>query len=116
MSIKEKKTNISIDFEKISFAIIAYAGTAKSLCISAIAIAKDGQYKTALKMIDEANDNITKALQVHMNVISKEGQGFQLPFSALFMHSEDQLLTTQMMIEISKEFIYLYEFIQKNNN
>lgn len=53
-------------------------------------------------MIDEANDNITKALQSHMSVIVEEGKGYQLFFSVLFMHSEDHLLTTQMMIEISK--------------
>lgn len=113
MDIKTKKKNIGLDFEKISFAIIAYAGTAKSLAMQAITIAKDGQYQVALKMIAEANDNIAKATHCHIDVITKEGQGYQLPFSVLFMHAEDQLVTTQMMIEISTSFINLYESLKK---
>ena len=115
MSIKEKGKSINIDFEKISLEIISYAGTAKSLAMQAITIAKKGQFKKALKMIDEANYNINKALQSHIDVIVEESKGYQLPFSILFMHSEDQLLTTQMMIEISKEFINLYKLINRKN-
>ncbi|WP_338961857.1 PTS lactose/cellobiose transporter subunit IIA [Spiroplasma endosymbiont of Lasioglossum villosulum] len=113
MSIKEKEKSSNIDFEKISLEIISSAGKAKFLAIEAITLAKEAQFETALKMIDEANDNITKALQSHMSVIVEEGKGYQLPFSVLFMHSEDHLLTTQMMIEISKEFINLYQFINR---
>lgn len=116
MGVKVDKKNISFDFEKNSFAIITYAGKAKSLAMEAISIAKKGQYKMSLQMIDEANQSIVKALQVHMMIIAKEGQGYQLPFSVLFMHAEDQLMTTQMIIEISKEFINLYEFMQFKNN
>ncbi len=116
MSVKSQQKNINIDFESNSFAIITYAGKAKSLAMQAISIAKKGQYKKSLQMIDEANENISKALQMHMVIIAKEGQGYQLPFSLLFMHAEDQLNSSQMIIEISKEFINLYEFIEFKNN
>lgn len=116
MSIKTNTKDDVIDFEKNSFVIITYAGKAKSLAMAAITIAKKGQYKKSLQMIEEANKNITKALQIHMAIIVKEAQGHQLPFSMLFMHAEDQLNSSQMIIDISKEFINLYQFIDLKND
>lgn len=46
-----------------------------------------------------------------MEVIQQEAQGVQHNFSVLFMHAEDQILTSQMMVEIANEFIDLYEKI-----
>ncbi|WP_425381388.1 PTS lactose/cellobiose transporter subunit IIA [Spiroplasma endosymbiont of Polydrusus pterygomalis] len=57
-----------------------------------------------------------KSLAMQAISIAKEGQGYQLPFSVLFMHAEDQLNSSQMIIEISKEFINLYKFIEFKNN
>lgn len=116
MITNKNQKNNDIDFEKVSLAIITYAGTAKSLVITAISIAKAGDYQTALKMVAEANENLTKASGIHMDIIAKESQGLQLPFSLLFMHAEMQLLTTEMMIEISKEFINLYQYLKISEN
>lgn len=104
---------MAINYESISMNIISNAGNAKSLAFEAIQFAKNGDWQNAEKNIEEANQAIALANQAHFEVIAEEGKGKILNFSVLFLHAEDQLMTTQMVIEISKEIIELYQKINK---
>lgn len=98
-----------IDWEKISMGIITEAGVAKSLAMEAIFHAKKGQMKEADAKLDEANKTIGKASHLHFEVIQEEAKGNQLEFKVLFLHAEDQLLTTQTLILLAKEFVDVYK-------
>ncbi|MGL5268852.1 MAG: PTS lactose/cellobiose transporter subunit IIA [Spiroplasma sp.] len=102
---------MAINYESISMNIISNAGNAKSLAFEAIQFAKKGEFNIAENNIEEANQAIALASQAHFEVITEEGKGQPLNFSVLFIHAEDQLMTTQMIIELSKEIIELYKKI-----
>ncbi len=103
----------NIDWEKISFKIITKAGSAKSSAMEALQAIKEKDLKTCDEKIKQANKEIAEASHVHMDVITKEAQGQQLEFKVLFLHAEDQLLTTQTLILLVEEMIEIYKKFDK---
>lgn len=99
------------NFEAISMNIISIVGNAKSLAFEAIQNAKQGYFNSAQKNIKEAEQALNLANQEHFEIIDKETKGEKFDFSILFLHAEDQLMSSQMVIELSKEIIELYKKI-----
>ncbi|QGS51658.1 PTS lactose/cellobiose transporter subunit IIA [Spiroplasma tabanidicola] len=102
-----------LNWEEISMGIITYAGMAKTNAVLAIREAKEKNYDKASELIKEAHDNIVTAEKMHMDVITAECNGEKIEFKVLFMHAEDQMLTTQSMIVLAEEMIDMYKVINK---
>lgn len=102
-----------INWEEISFGIITKAGSAKSSAMEAIFDAKANKLEEAAEKMKLANEEIAQASHLHFDVIAQESQGVQLEFKVLFMHAEDQLLTTQTLILLAQEIIDLHKLISK---
>lgn len=101
--------------QTVAFQIIAEVGTAKSMYMEAIRIAKeDKDFEGARQMIAEGQDMATSAHSHHFEIIQKEAAGDTLPFSLMLMHAEDQLLTTEVVKTLAEEVIYLHEQINKD--
>ncbi len=102
-----------LNFEQVSFTIIAHAGEAKGKAMAAIKCAKEGNYKKAQELIVESEKSLAIASHTHMDIISAEAAGEKITIPVLFMHAEDQLLTTETVILLSKEIIEIHEKINK---
>ena len=102
-----------IDWEKVSFEIISESGSAKSEAMEALQLAKENRFEEADKKMQKANQLIGQASHKHFDIIKLEAQGKQLDFKVLFIHAEDQLLTTQTLILLVKELIELHIKINK---
>ncbi|WP_338983823.1 PTS lactose/cellobiose transporter subunit IIA [Spiroplasma endosymbiont of Othius punctulatus] len=102
-----------INFEEVSFQIIAFSGDAKGSAMQAIFHAKEGKFKEAEAALAEADSHMNQASHAHMDIVSAEagGEKFQIP--VLFMHAEDQLLSTQTIMLLAKEFVDVYKKITK---
>ena len=98
-----------INWEQVSFGIITEAGVAKSAAMEGLYAAKEGNYDLASEKLAFANETIGNASHMHFEVIQKEAQGEQLEFKVLFLHAEDQLLTTQTLILMVEEMIDLHK-------
>ncbi|WP_339023170.1 PTS lactose/cellobiose transporter subunit IIA [Spiroplasma endosymbiont of Crioceris asparagi] len=103
-----------LNFEEISFKIIAYSGEAKSLALEAINYAKEKDFDTAMTKLAEADTRIAEAGEAHMDVISEEADGVKICAPVLFIHAEDQLLNTQTIMILAKEFIEMYKLFFTN--
>lgn len=97
----------NINFEEISFGMIQKIGEAKFKLVEAFNHAKDDKFQEARKFVEEAEIELNEAAKLHMDVIVAEANGEQIKFNVLFMHAEDQFLTTQtfaltvrMLIEV----------------
>ncbi len=93
------------------FQIIATVGEAKFLFMEAIYKAKENKIDEARELIKKGDEVFSNAHTMHFDLVQKEAQGEELPFSLLFMHSEDQLLSTETIKLMAIEFIDLYEKI-----
>ncbi|AVN61295.1 PTS lactose/cellobiose transporter subunit IIA [Mesoplasma florum] len=104
---------MNLNFEEISFQIIAFAGEAKGHAMQAIFNAKEGKFEEAFKELELSDESMINATSAHFDVITAEAAGNKFNIPVLFMHAEDQLLTTQTIMILAKEFIDLYKKIEK---
>lgn len=99
--------------ELTAFQIITNAGTAKSHCFEAIGKAKLGQISKANELVEKSNDYFNKAHAIHREMIKEEASGETVWMSLLLTHSEDILITSELMKDVTKEFIGMYEEIRE---
>lgn len=103
----------SINWEQISMNMIVKIGEAKSEAMEAIYAAKEGRMSESDAKMQKANEYITEASHMHFDVIREESSGVQLEYKVLFIHAEDQLLSTQTLILLAQEIIDLHKKIAK---
>lgn len=97
------------DLELISFKIIASVGAAKSDYLSAIKMAKQGNYMAAKEMIKSGEQHFLCGHEAHYQLIGSEANGESINFSLLLMHAEDQMSSAEMCKILAEELIALYE-------
>lgn len=100
--------------QSVAFQIIAEVGTAKSMYMEAMRIAKEEKdFDGARQMIVEGQELATSAHSHHFEIVQKEAAGESLPFSIMLMHAEDQLLTTEVIKTMAEELIDVHEQLNK---
>ena len=88
-----------INFEKISFEMIAKISEAKNYAMEAFQLVKNSKPNYEDKLIN-AKNCLAEAGKLHLQIVAKEAQGEQVKFSVLFMHAEDHFLSTQNFIDV----------------
>lgn len=100
--------------ESICMQMISNAGTAKSLIMEALQEAREGNFSEGDAKLEEADKFFVEAHKTHGQLIQKEAKGEDVPFSLLFMHAEDQLISTETIKHLSKEMFFMYKKFQEN--
>ena len=95
--------------QMIAFQIIASVGTAKSNYVEAMQAAKAGDFEKADGLIKEGDGFFGEAHKHHFDLIQKEANGEELPFSLMLMHAEDQMLNTETIKLLAVEIIDLHK-------
>ncbi|NLC96228.1 MAG: PTS lactose/cellobiose transporter subunit IIA [Erysipelotrichaceae bacterium] len=99
--------------ELVSFQIISAVGTARSMYIEAIQLAKEGKIEEAREQIIEGEKVFTEGHHAHAGLIQQEAGGEKVEFQLLLMHAEDQLMSAEAFKIIATEFIDVYERLAK---
>jgi len=99
--------------ELISFEIISNVGTAKSLFIEAINLAKSNKIEEAYTKIEVGEQHFLKGHHAHAKLVQQEAAGENFNITMLLLHAEDQLMSAESFKILSKQFIQLYEEISK---
>lgn len=97
--------------ELISFQIISAVGTARSMYIEAIQMAKAGDIEGAEKLMEEGQQVFVQGHHAHAELIQKEASGEKTEFALLLMHAEDQLMSAEAFGILAQEFICIYQKI-----
>jgi PTS system cellobiose-specific IIA component len=93
--------------QETAFQIIAAVGTAKSSYVEAMYLAREKEYDKAMEKIKEGDEIFNTAHHYHFELVQLEANGETLPFSIIFMHAEDQLLSTETIKLMAEEIIFL---------
>ena len=93
--------------EQIAFHIILHSGNARSKIVQAIREYRSGQIEEAERLIEEAEQELGVAHDVHFQLIQKEAGGKPTTITLLLMHAEDHVMSTLAMKEIVKEMLAL---------
>ncbi len=98
---------------EVAFGIILHAGNAKSMAMSAIRDARNYKFDEATKKIEEAEKELTEAHHIQTKLIQDEAGGQAIVVDLIMVHAQDHLNGGMMCIEQAKEFMIVYQEIQK---
>lgn len=101
------------ELEAICFQMISAVGTARSMYIEAIHLAKVGEFEQAQEMMQQAQQNFVEGHHAHAKLIESEADGNQTPFSLILMHAEDQMMSAEAFGILAEEFIEIYKQIKQ---
>ncbi|GHU61600.1 PTS cellobiose transporter subunit IIA [Clostridia bacterium] len=97
--------------ELLCFQMISFHGTARSCYMEAIGKAKEGDFAEAQRLLDEGQKAYHEGHEVHAEVIQKEAAGEKSEISLLLIHSEDQMMSAEVLYLMAVEMIDLYKKI-----
>lgn len=101
------------DISMTGFAIVAYAGDAKTALLKALDNAREGKIEEAKKLVEEANQSIVDAHKEQTKLLADEAGGMDMDVTFIMVHGQDTLMTTMMLMDQCKFFIDEYERINK---
>ncbi len=93
--------------------MIAASGTARSMYIEAVYLAKKGQFEQARKHFEEAEQYNRQGHDIHFKLLQKEANGESIPFKLLISHTESILMSAEEMKVLAEELIDVYERLEK---
>lgn len=89
--------------------IIVSGGDVRKACLAAIDSAKAGDFAAAKKHLADADAAMAVAQKAHNRMLSKEARGEGPDFSVLLVHAESHLGNAQVIEDMAKEFIMMYQ-------
>lgn len=101
------------DISMTGFAIVAYAGDAKTALLKALDNAREGKIEEARKLVDEAKQSINDAHNEQTKLLADEAGGMDMDVTFIMVHGQDTLMTTMMLMDQCEFFIDEYERINK---
>lgn len=109
----EESSMMEVDYQETAFQLILSAGNAKSLAFNAIKQAKLGEFDNARKSIEDAEKELETVHALQFGLIQKEAEGGKNDISVLLIHSQDHFMDSLLAKDMAKEFIQLYERMDK---
>lgn len=98
-----------------SMEIILHAGNARNHAEEALAYAKQFDFCQAERLFAQAEEEITRAHKTQTEVIQQEAAGQEYPYSLLFVHAQDTLMTIQSELRLSREMKDLLVLLQRQS-
>lgn len=95
--------------ELLNFQIISNVGDAKSFLFEALKAAREERFEDAEKFIKDAENSLGKAHEIHVDLLQQETQGEPIEISLLLMHAEDQMMSTEMLRDVTNEMLLVHK-------
>ena len=95
--------------EELDLQIIASVGTARSMFVEALELAKEGKFEEANAKVAEADEMFAQGHDAHHDILAMQGQGIELPFDLMLVHAEDQMMSAEAFRLIATELMELYK-------
>lgn len=93
----------------ISMNVILHAGNARDFVYQAVDNASSGDFAQAEVLMNQANEEIVTAHKAQTETLQKEAEGYDFPYSPLFGHAQDTLMTVKAEMNVMREIIKLYK-------
>lgn len=95
--------------ELLCFEIISSVGTARSCFIEAIQAAKTGDFNKVEELMQEGKKMLREGHGKHATLIQNEAAGEKTEMSLILVHSEDQMMSAEVLEIMAREIIELYK-------
>ena len=97
----------------VAMGLIAGAGDARSSCMEAIELAKEGKFLEAREALTRADDSMVAAHETQTQLIRDEMSGESEGVSLLMVHAQDHLNLALVMRDVAEEFIQIHQRLMK---
>ena len=97
----------------VAMGLIAGAGDARSSCMEAIELAKEGRFQEAREALTRADDSMVAAHETQTQLIRDEMSGESEGVSLLMVHAQDHLNLALVMRDVAEEFIQIHQRLMK---
>lgn len=101
------------ELQEISMKIILGAGDARAVIQEALKEVEAFNFEQAEEKLAEAKKHISQAHSIQTSAIQEEAQGNTVPYSTLFSHSQDHLMTVMSELNIAKNLLKLSKSIDQ---
>ena len=98
--------------DQIIMGLIINAGDAKQHIYQALNYAKEGEFQQSEAEIALADSALLEAHNLQTQFLAQEASGTRTDITALFVHSQDHLMTSITEINLIKEIIDLRKELQ----
>ena len=93
----------------VAMGLIAGAGDARSSCMEAIELAKEGKFQEAREALTRADDSMVAAHETQTQLIRDEMSGESEGVSLLMVHAQDHLNLALVMRDVADEFLQVHQ-------
>ena len=92
----------------IGFEIVAYSGDARSKLLLAVEKAKNKDFSSCEKLIEEANECLNDAHRSQTELLALEARGEDIEIGFITVHAQDHLMTTILLKDIINSLLDIY--------
>jgi len=96
------------DLESIIMELLVNAGSARSQALTALQMARKGDFAAAQQAMEESREFVKHAHKIQTQLIGlDEGTG-KLPVNLITVHSQDHLMNAMVIQDLAEDMIELY--------
>lgn len=95
--------------EEVVFTIILHAGSARSFCFEALALARENKFEEAAERISEAKKELNAAHRMQTNLLQTEAGGEKHEVNLLLIHAQDHLMTAILAKDLIQEMVSMLQ-------
>lgn len=93
--------------EEEIFTLILHSGDARSLCMKALACARNEEIDEAFALLKEAGKRLNTAHATQMKFIQSEVNGQLTNINLLVIHAQDHLMSSIVIKDLAKEMVLM---------
>lgn len=112
----EDTEELEEELTQVAMQIILHAGDARTKAAEALEAAKQGNFDLAHELIEEADKNVLEAHRSQTGVIQAEAGGKSYPYTILFAHAQDTLMTIASELRLTKQLVDVLALIYSKEN
>lgn len=98
---------------QVAMAMILHAGDARTALMEGYDLLENDQFEAADAKMTEAQDLLNQAHGYQTKIVQKEATGEEIPYSPLFSHAQDTMMTIQAQFILSKKLFRMFKKIAK---
>ena len=97
-----------MDLETSIRELLVHAGSARSSLLSALQLARRGQFAAAEIKLEEAKAGIGRAHGMQTELIGMDEGVGKIPVSLILVHAQDHLMNAMLIQDLATDMIELY--------
>lgn len=106
-----------VDLETSVMELLVHAGSARSSLLSALQLARRGQFAAAEIKLEEAKAGIGRAHGMQTELIGMDEGVGKIPVSLILVHAQDHLMNAMLIQDLATDMIELYRRLpQRQSN